>query len=146
LRDIPLPAREMTMQEMKNSMSGTDLTRFAQVLRAKKADSARSGLGLEEIAVERTADEHEEAERRFERELAIDGLNRKASVRRSIAMALARIDDHTYGICIHCGEEISRRRLEAVPWTPFCIRCQEAADIGDESVLESLGQRYAEAA
>ncbi len=39
-----------------------------------------------------------------------------------------------------------RRRLEAVPWTSLCIRCQEAADRGEESVLESLEPGFLDAA
>ncbi|MCC6394144.1 MAG: TraR/DksA C4-type zinc finger protein, partial [Bryobacterales bacterium] len=27
-----------------------------------------------------------------------------------------------------CEEEISPKRLAAVPWSPYCIRCQEMAD------------------
>ena len=30
--------------------------------------------------------------------------------------------------CLHCEEEIEPKRLDAVPWTKFCIRRQEAAD------------------
>ena len=30
--------------------------------------------------------------------------------------------------CLHCEEEIKPKRLDTVPWTKFCIRCQEAAD------------------
>ena len=40
-----------------------------------------------------------------------------------IAMA-----DGSYGVCLHCEEDIKPKRLEAVPWAPYCIRCQEAAD------------------
>jgi DnaK suppressor protein len=29
---------------------------------------------------------------------------------------------------MHCDEEIKPKRLEAVPWTKYCITCQEAAD------------------
>lgn len=36
--------------------------------------------------------------------------------------ALARIADGTYGTCAVCGEAIAEGRLEARPWTPFCIR------------------------
>ena len=25
-----------------------------------------------------------------------------------------------------------------MPWTPFCICCQQAADLGEESILESI--------
>ncbi|XAS62562.1 TraR/DksA C4-type zinc finger protein [Micrococcaceae bacterium Sec5.8] len=39
-----------------------------------------------------------------------------------IEAALERIDAGTYGICAVCGEQIAHGRLEARPWTPFCIR------------------------
>ena len=32
------------------------------------------------------------------------------------------------GICLHCEEDIKIKRLDAVPWAKFCIKCQEAAD------------------
>jgi DnaK suppressor protein len=39
-----------------------------------------------------------------------------------IDAALARIAAGRYGICEVCGEEIAEGRLEARPWTPYCIR------------------------
>lgn len=39
-----------------------------------------------------------------------------------IEAALARIDAGAYGSCEVCGEEIPEGRLEARPWTPYCIR------------------------
>ena len=36
--------------------------------------------------------------------------------------------DGSYGVCLHCEEDIKPKRLDAVPWTKYCIRCQEAAD------------------
>jgi DnaK suppressor protein len=39
--------------------------------------------------------------------------------------ALQRIADGTYGKCIKCGREIEPARLEAIPWTPYCIEDQE---------------------
>ena len=88
----------------------------------------------------------EEADYKTARELAIAGLNRESTVRRSVESALLRIQDGCFGTCVHCGSEISRRRLEAVPWTPLCIRCQEAADLGEDSVLESLAPAFLDAA
>jgi DnaK suppressor protein len=101
---------------------------------------------LESIAIERSADVLEEVQYKSERELAIAGLNRESEIRRNIEMALIRINDHSFGTCVHCDEEITRRRLEALPWTPFCIRCQEAADRGDESVLQSVEPTLLDAA
>ncbi len=39
--------------------------------------------------------------------------------------ALARIKDKTYGRCLKCNKEISRKRLRAVCYTSFCIDCQK---------------------
>jgi DnaK suppressor protein len=41
---------------------------------------------------------------------------------------LGRIADGTYGACRQCEEEIGHKRLNAIPWATFCIRCQELAD------------------
>ena len=49
---------------------------------------------------------------------------------RSIGDALARIADKTYGVCENCGNEISQRRLEAVPWAAMCVKCQELLEKG----------------
>jgi DnaK suppressor protein len=44
--------------------------------------------------------------------------------------ALARIREGTYGECINCGNEINAKRLEAVPWTRYCIECQDKLEKG----------------
>lgn len=126
-------------------MTQTDLATFRDVLRTKQTELMEM-RGLESIAIERSADELEEADYKTARELAIAGLNRDATVRRSVASALLRIQDSCFGTCVHCGSEISKRRLAAVPWTPFCITCQEAADRGEERVLESLDPAFLDAA
>lgn len=42
-----------------------------------------------------------------------------------VEAALSRVQDGTFGECLHCGQEISAKRLIAVPWTRYCITCQE---------------------
>lgn len=39
--------------------------------------------------------------------------------------ALKRIERCEYGACLMCQEPIGGKRLNAVPWTPYCIECQE---------------------
>jgi DnaK suppressor protein len=39
--------------------------------------------------------------------------------------ALRRIEKGEYGLCQMCHNAIGKKRLDAVPWTPFCIECQE---------------------
>jgi len=126
-------------------MTRTNLEKFRTALRTKQSELSGKSR-LESIAIERSPDMSEEVQYKSERELAIVGLNRESEIRRSIALALSRINDENFGTCVHCEQEISKRRLEVVPWTPFCIRCQEAADRGDERVLESVETTFLDAA
>jgi len=44
--------------------------------------------------------------------------------------ALKRIKDESFGQCISCEQELQQKRLEAVPWTRYCIVCQEKQERG----------------
>ena len=48
----------------------------------------------------------------------------------AIDRALARLQADIYDICESCGEVISARRLEAVPWTTLCRDCAEEREQG----------------
>lgn len=53
----------------------------------------------------------------------------------AVENAIAQLDAGTYGTCETCGETIVAERLKAVPWTAFCVRCQEEAE-ANAPVLE----------
>ncbi len=40
--------------------------------------------------------------------------------------ALQRIEDGTYGTCENCDQEIPAERLDALPQTPYCVKCATA--------------------
>ena len=42
-----------------------------------------------------------------------------------VRAALKRIEDGTFGKCVVDGGPIEEKRLEAVPWTPYCVKHQE---------------------
>lgn len=46
---------------------------------------------------------------------------------RLIEEALDRLDSGDYGVCLNCEETIPAKRLAAVPWARYCVRCQESA-------------------
>jgi len=52
--------------------------------------------------------------------------------------ALDRIQRGTFGVCVSCGDEINPRRLDALPWTQYCLRCQ----LEIEQQLESKHQLH----
>ena len=54
-----------------------------------------------------------------------------AEVLRDIDAALRRLGDGSYGTCMDCGIEITRKRLDAVPWARYCVTCQERRQSGN---------------
>ena len=46
----------------------------------------------------------------------------------AIDAAVAKMSTGQYGECEVCGEDINIKRLEAIPWTQFCIDCARARE------------------
>src|SRR5882762_4277811 len=110
------------------AMNQTELKKYKAILEAKAAELNAGLRNRDDIAIEKTPDALDEVQLAGERELAIRNLDRESNLLRNVKGALARMADGSYGICLHCEEEIKPKRLDAVPWAKFCIRCQEAAD------------------
>jgi DnaK suppressor protein len=127
-------------------MTKNDINIFKAILEAKQGDASRTLRSREDIIVEKSADNLEEIERAVSRDIAIQNLDRESRMLRDIRNSLQRIEQDKFGICLHCEQEISRRRLEAVPWAPLCLHCQEAADRGDETVIDTVRTWLADAA
>ena len=98
------------------------------MLEAKQRELSAGLRNREDIAIEKTPDALDEVQLAGERELAIRNLDRESNLLRNVRGALGRIADGSYGVCMHCEEDIKPKRLEAVPWTKYCIKCQEAVD------------------
>jgi DnaK suppressor protein len=109
-------------------MTQTELNKYRAILEAKMADLSAGLRNREDIAIEKTPDALDEVQLAGERELAIRNLDRESNLLRNVRSALGRVADGSYGVCLHCEEDIKTKRLDAVPWTRYCIRCQEAAD------------------
>jgi len=39
--------------------------------------------------------------------------------------ALKRMNNDGFGLCLKCQKPIGHKRLQAIPWTPYCIECQQ---------------------
>lgn len=46
---------------------------------------------------------------------------------RMIEEALDRLDSGDYGVCLACEGPIPPKRLLAVPWARYCVKCQDTA-------------------
>jgi DnaK suppressor protein len=127
-------------------MTKSELEKYRTALEARKAEIADALKNRDDIAIEKAADAIDEVQLAGERELAIRNLDRESGLLRKVRAALARIEDGSFGTCMHCDEEISPKRLKAVPWAPFCIRCQELADRHEFEASEALDEFLADAA
>jgi DnaK suppressor protein len=115
-------------------MTKTEVDRFRGILTAKVAELERFNRHREGITIERCADQLEEIQAASERALAVCNLDREFTQLRNIRAALRRIQGGSFGTCRQCDEDINPKRLTAVPWATFCIRCQEAVDHNLEEI------------
>ncbi len=109
-------------------MTKAELGKFKNILETKREELERIVRNRDAITIEKSADALDEVQHASERELAIRNLDRESNLLRNVRLALRRIEDGSFGICLHCEEEISPKRIAAVPWAPYCIQCQEQAD------------------
>jgi DnaK suppressor protein len=72
-------------------------------------------------------DEHQAdaATETFERERDVAMEAEAQTILRQVEIALKKIEDGSYGTCERCGKIIPAARLEAIPYTPFCIEDAE---------------------
>jgi DnaK suppressor protein len=139
-RELP----ETTGKEAE--MTKSELTKYRNVLEAKQAELVRLVRNRDGIVIEKSSDALDEVQHATERELAFRNLDREFNLLRSVRAALRRIEDGSFGVCLHCDEDISPKRLAAVPWTPFCIQCQVIADRSQSDSADNLAEFLVNAA
>ena len=109
-------------------MTKIELKKFQSTLLARQSELEGLIRNREAAAIETSADALDQIQHAVERELALGTLARESAGLRDTRAALRRMDDGAFGACIDCEEDISLKRLAAVPWAARCIPCQERAD------------------
>jgi DnaK suppressor protein len=127
-------------------MTKSELNKYRNVLEAKQAELVELVRNRDGIAIEKSADALDEVQYATERELAIRNLDRDSNLLRNVRAALCRIEDGSFGVCLHCEEYVRPKRLAAVPWTIFCIQCQEMADRSQSDSADNLDELLVNAA
>ena len=95
---------------------------FKQVTEAEMTSRERDA--------EATQDPADMAANAYTKELLI---SMSANDRRLLGMideALTRVEAGEYGECVNCGEPVAEKRLEAVPWARYCVKCQDLQERG----------------
>lgn len=84
-----------------------------------------------------TQDPADKASSSYTKELLFSQSTNERQTLRLIEEALERIPEGNYGECVNCSNDIQAKRLEAIPWARYCIKCQELQEqglLGDEEV------------
>ena len=95
---------------------------FSQVTEAEKTSRERD--------LEATQDPADMAANAYTKELLISMSDNDRMLLELIDEALERVESGEYGECVNCGEPIQEKRLNAVPWARYCLRCQDMKEKG----------------
>jgi DnaK suppressor protein len=122
---------------MKQSEAKTGVDRNIKTLR-DKAQELRRRMSAEKAAaivsrLEDPSDSGDLSQQSHEEWLFLNRNNLEKSLLREVEEAMARVQEGTYGICQECEEPISPKRLQALPWAKFCVRCQEVLGAMDQA-------------
>jgi len=113
-------------------MKKKDLTRFAELLREDKArilnHTEKTKHDDMTLSTDDLADEVDLASSELNQSVTMRLRDRERSLLHKIEIALAKIDNGTFGVCDICEEDIEIKRLEARPVANLCIRCKEAQE------------------
>jgi DnaK suppressor protein len=90
--------------------------------RDKAAGNATPDDGIQDLA--------DKAASAYSKELNFSLSDTERNLLMQVEEAFNRMREGTYGTCTNCGVTIGERRLQAVPWTVFCIDCQELQEKG----------------
>jgi len=104
-----------------------NLTYFKELLlswREKLLKGANDVANNSELGRGSIADPTDRAQLEENRITVLRIMDRERKLIKKIDEALERIENGTFGICISCGEEISKERLKVRPVADLCIECK----------------------
>jgi len=64
----------------------------------------------------------------FEQEFTLSMMESEEDTLTAIEAALERIEEGKYGTCEECGKTIPKTRLQAIPYTAYCVKCAEIVE------------------
>ena len=110
-----LPKREVEAYKKKLLAGRTEIA-------SKLSAFAKDSRDVETDIAQDTADK---AESSYTKEFLLSLSDAERDQLFQIDAAIKRIAAKDFGACQMCQKEIGKKRLNALPWTPLCIECQE---------------------
>src|SRR4026209_2340575 len=93
--------------------------------------------------VHEVLDAGESSEADIQEDIEFALIQMKAETLTKINDALGRLEEGAYGNCFECGEEISEKRLRALPFAVRCKDCEEAREVAERRERQLASRRGA---
>ena len=117
-------------------MKKTDLLAYKEKLHAMRARLRGDVSAMAEVALRKSGIEGSDSNAmpihmaelgsdNFEQEFTLGLMEAEGDLLGLIEAAIERIQQGRYGRCVQCEGAIPKARLNAIPYTPVCIRCAE---------------------
>ena len=113
-------------------MRKRELERYAKLLSEKRQSlldkSSRTADEGRQAVIEGGEDYVDDAVTHYTREflLSLSDLDRRQLL--LVDEALVRVKQGSYGECLMCGDQVNPKRLQAIPWARYCVKCQQLAE------------------
>ena len=122
---------------MKTRMRPDQLTHFQTRLVDKRRqledEVGRCVLYGKDLKDDASKDLGDQALSAYTREFQFELGSGDRRLLRDVLAALRKLDEGGFGECERCAEEISQKRLEALPFARYCIECQRAVEEEERS-------------
>jgi len=130
------PARYAELKGILEERRREILSEVQEKMRDVRAEGASGeGQGVLDAA------ETSEADIQDDIEFAL--IQMKSETLHKIEEALFRLEESTFGYCFECGDEISERRLRALPFAVRCKDCEEAREVAERRQRQQSQRRSA---
>jgi len=115
-------------------MTNTEVMNLRSVLEAKRLElAAQLRGGIAELTIDGgQPDPIDWVQCMSNRDETAGLLNRFSLTLTAVQRSLRAIDQDCYGNCLRCDRPIPLKRLESIPWAPYCVRCQEQIEAAEE--------------
>ena len=132
-------------RKRKTALTKNDIEHFKQLLLSKRQEIVGDvhGMGEEVLSKSRldaTGDLSsmpihmaDIGTDNYEQEFILGLMDTERKLLREIDSALERMEQGIYGVCEIAGEAIGKVRLEARPWSRYCIACARKLEKGTVS-------------
>jgi DnaK suppressor protein len=117
-------------------MKKTDMLAYKEKLHAMRARLRGDVSAMAEVALRKSGIEGSDSNAmpihmaelgsdNFEQEFTLGLMEAEGDLLGLIEAAIERIQHGNYGRCVQCEGAIPKARLNAIPYTPVCIKCAE---------------------